>query len=337
MSGDAYKKAGVDIEAADRMIDRIKPIAAATNRVGVMGSLGGFGGLFHLGNRYTDPVLVSGTDGVGTKLLVAQLADRHDSIGIDLVAMCVNDIIVLGAEPLFFLDYFAVGQLDPEVGASVIAGIADGCKQAGCALLGGETAEMPGMYGPGHYDLAGFAVGVVERTKIKDGSQVSTGDVIIGMPSSGVHSNGFSLARKVLFEDADLSISDIPSGWQSSIGDVLLQPTRIYVKELLALANACGFNAAAHITGGGIPGNLIRILPEGHRAVVQQGSWESLPIFDLLQSEGQLSQEDMLKTFNCGLGMMVVVSPEHQEEACQILGGVIVGHIEAGEREVIVK
>jgi len=337
MSGNAYKAAGVDIEAADRMIDRIKPLAAATHRAGVMGSLGGFGGLFHLHNRFKDPVLVSGTDGVGTKLLLAQQAGIHDTIGVDLVAMCVNDIIVLGAEPLFFLDYFATGKLEPSVGEAVIAGIANGCQQSSCALLGGETAEMPGMYQPGHYDLAGFAVGAVEKDSIKDGTQVKAGDIIIGVPSSGVHSNGFSLVRKVLFQDAGLSLNHTPSGWDRTLVEELLTPTRIYVPEFLKLAEELDFHAAAHITGGGIPGNLIRILPESCRAVVDTATWQLPPVFQFLQSTGNLSQDDMLNTFNCGLGMMVVVAAENELEACALLGGTRVGHIETGDQGVAIK
>jgi phosphoribosylformylglycinamidine cyclo-ligase len=337
MSGDAYKKAGVDIEAADRMIDRIKPLAAATHRAGVMGGLGGFGGLFDLQNRYKHPILVSGTDGVGTKLLVAQQVGIHNTIGIDLVAMCVNDIAVLGAEPLFFLDYFATGHLEPSIGEQVIAGIAEGCKQAGCALLGGETAEMPGMYAPGHYDLAGFAVGAVEKSKMIDGSLVQPGNIIIGIPASGLHSNGYSLVRKVLFEDAQLPFDHTPAGWEKTLAEVLMTPTRIYIPEMQALMKTTGFHAAAHITGGGIPGNVIRVLPENCRAIIDGSTWEFPPVFKLLQKTGGLSTDDMLNTFNCGIGMMLVVNEQHVKETCQAVGGFPIGHIEAGTREVVVQ
>ena len=334
MAGDAYKKAGVDIEAADRMIDRIKPLAAATHRAGVMGSLGGFGGLFHLKNQFKDPVLVSGTDGVGTKLLVAQQLNRHDSIGIDLVAMCVNDIVVLGAEPLFFLDYFATGHLDASIGEDVIAGIAKGCKESGCALLGGETAEMPGMYEPGHYDLAGFAVGAVERDSIVDGKSIAPGDVLVGLPSSGLHSNGYSLVRKVI-SDSNIDVTARPSGWTEPLGDVLMKPTTLYVKPLLEIHRTVGFLGAAHITGGGLPGNIIRVLPEGCTAVVDLDSWTIPPVFRLLQEAGNLTQDDMLSTFNCGVGMVVIVREEHAASVCETTGGFIMGHISAGERDVV--
>jgi phosphoribosylformylglycinamidine cyclo-ligase len=337
MPGDAYKRAGVDIDAADRMIDRLKPLAAATHRSGVMGGLGGFGGLFHLQGRFKDPVLVSGTDGVGTKLLVAQQAGVHDTIGIDLVAMCVNDIIVLGAEPLFFLDYFATGQLDPAIGEAVVSGIAEGCKRSGCALLGGETAEMPGLYSPGHYDLAGFAVGAVERDKLKDGSQVQAGDVLIGLPSSGLHSNGFSLVRKVLLEDSGHSLTDVPDGWSQSLGDVLLTPTRIYVEELLRLGKEVDFHAAAHITGGGLPGNIVRVLSDSVRAVVDLGSWQPPAVFQLLQELGGLTSQDMHSTFNCGLGMVVVVAAEDECDTIRLTGGFRVGQLESGKPEVILE
>ncbi len=330
MTRDAYRDAGVDIEAGDALIDRLKPHAAATLRPEVLGGLGGFGGLFRMPEGYRDPILVSGTDGVGTKLLVAQAAARHGSIGIDLVAMCVNDIAVTGAEPLFFLDYFATGRLDPDAAEQVVAGIGRGCQQAGCALLGGETAEMPGMYAPGHYDLAGFAVGVVERDALLDGSAVRAGDALIGLPSSGLHSNGYSLVRKVLLEDAGLSLDEAPSELGRPLADVLLEPTRIYVRLLLDSRSAWQLRAAAHITGGGLPGNVPRVIPEGLGAVMRRGSWPVPPIFPLLQRLGKLSEDDMLRTFNCGLGMVLVVPAEQADGCAEATGGFVVGEVVTG-------
>jgi phosphoribosylformylglycinamidine cyclo-ligase len=337
MSEDAYKQAGVDIDAADRLVDRIKPLASATNRPGVMGSLGGFGGLFDLQGKYKDPILVSGTDGVGTKLLVAQQADNHRTIGIDLVAMCVNDIAVLGAEPLFFLDYFSTGRLDNDVAVDIIAGIADGCKLSGCALLGGETAEMPGMYSAGHYDLAGFAVGAVERSEIRDGQTIHPGDKLLAIPSSGLHSNGYSLVRKVLFQDNSFSLQDTPSPLGRTLAEELLEPTRIYVPEMLKLAKESHFKGAAHITGGGIPGNVIRMLPEGCQARINLDSWTFPPIFQLLQAAGSLTTAEMHKTFNCGLGMVVAIPAEEEQNALQCTGGFIVGDVVSGTRGVVLR
>ncbi len=312
MPDDAYKRAGVDIDAADQLIERIKPLAAATRRPGVLAGLGGFGGLFSLMGRYSDPVLVSGTDGVGTKLLIAQQLGVHDTIGIDLVAMCVNDIIVTGAEPLFFLDYFATGKLEPGTAEHVIAGIAEGCTQAGCALLGGETAEMPGMYGPGHYDLAGFAVGAVERHKLIDGNKVQPGDQLVALPSSGVHSNGFSLVRHIV-EASGLPWDHTPQGFERTLGETLLTPTTIYVPATLSMLadDAYGPHVAAiaHITGGGLPGNLPRVLPEGCGATVQRDRLGS-PLFDWLRRTGDLGEDDLLRTFNCGIGMVIAISPD---------------------------
>ncbi|MFT4622835.1 MAG: phosphoribosylformylglycinamidine cyclo-ligase [Myxococcota bacterium] len=329
MSRDAYAEAGVDIDAADTLVDRIKPLARATHRPGVLGGIGGFGGLFALG-RYTDPVLVSGTDGVGTKLLVAQRVGRHDSIGIDLVAMCVNDIAVTGAEPLFFLDYFATGKLSVDEAEAVVRGIAEGCLQAGCALLGGETAEMPGMYQPGHYDLAGFAVGVVERDAMMDGSSVGPGHVLVALPSSGLHSNGYSLVRKLLV-DVDGADLDAPSEVLGcSLAEELLRPTRIYAKELLELRATVGFDAASHITGGGLPGNVPRVLPAGLGARIERGSWPMPPIFDLLRSAGALSESDLAKTFNLGVGMVLVVAPDRAEALAAASGGYRIGTVVEG-------
>ncbi|MEW5791842.1 MAG: phosphoribosylformylglycinamidine cyclo-ligase [Pseudomonadota bacterium] len=313
----SYRDAGVDIDAGNALVERIKPIARRTRRPGVLGGLGGFGGFFELPTeRYRQPVLVSGTDGVGTKLLLAHQMDRHDSIGIDLVAMCVNDLLVTGAEPLYFLDYFACGKLDVDVAASVIDGIGRGCEQAGCALIGGETAEMPGMYQPGEYDLAGFAVGVVEKDAIIDGSQVRAGDVVLGLASSGLHSNGYSLARKVL-ERSGLGL-DSPFG-DGTLGMTLLTPTRIYAKPLQTLLQSVPVKAMAHITGGGLPENLPRVLPDGLAARIQTKAWPRPAIFDWLQAEGRIDDAEMYRTFNCGIGMALVVAAEQAEPALAVL------------------
>lgn len=313
----SYREAGVDIDAGNALVARIKPIAKRTQRPGVMGGLGGFGGFFELPtDRYRQPVLVSGTDGVGTKLLLAQKMNRHDHIGIDLVAMCVNDLLVTGAEPLYFLDYFACGKLDVETAAAVIAGIGCGCEAAGCALIGGETAEMPGMYAPDDYDLAGFAVGVVEKSAIIDGSRVTAGDVVIGLASSGLHSNGYSLARKVL-ERAQL---DLEQPFETStLGDVLLHPTRIYARSLLALTRTIQVKAMAHITGGGLPENLPRVLPDAVSAHIDPSSWHRPGIFDLLAQEGNIEKDEMYRTFNCGIGMAIVVAPQDLDKSLHLL------------------
>lgn len=328
--GDAYRQAGVDIEAGEALVDRIRPLADGTRRPGVLGSLGGFGGLFALQGRYREPVLVSGTDGCGTKLLVAQQLGRHRTVGIDLVAMCVNDIAVSGAEPLFFLDYFATGCLDVDAAADVVEGIAAGCTDAGCALLGGETAEMPGMYAPGHYDLAGFAVGVVERSELLDGSAVRPGDALLGLSSSGLHSNGYSLVRRVLVDPQDRDLDADPGGLGASLGEVLLEPTRIYVRALRTAIDEHGARAAAHITGGGLPGNVPRMLPEGCGAQLDRGSWPVPPIFHLLARDGGLAEDDMLKTFNMGLGMVIAVPAERAEAAASALGAHRVGVVVEG-------
>lgn len=312
-----YKSAGVDIEAGNDLVERIKPIAAKTRRPGVMAGLGGFGSLFELPlERYENPILVSGTDGVGTKLKLALELGIHDTVGIDLVAMCVNDIVVLGAEPLFFLDYYATGKLNVDTAASVVAGIGKGCELSGAALVGGETAEMPGMYSEGDYDLAGFCVGIVEKTKILDGSQVKAGDKLIGIGSSGPHSNGYSLIRKII-ETSNISLDDPLN--DKPLGRALLEPTKIYVKSLLELLKLVPVHALAHITGGGLTENLPRVLPEGLDAAIDLNAWEFPEIFKWLQQQGNISQADMLTTFNCGIGMIVCVDAEDEAETKAIL------------------
>lgn len=316
-SGLTYRDAGVDIDAGNALVQRIKADVASTKRPGVLGGLGGFGGLFELPvDRYRRPVLVSGTDGIGTKLKLAIETGRHQGIGIDLVAMCVNDVLVQGAEPLFFLDYYATGKLDVDVAAAVVGSIAEGCRQAGCALLGGETAEMPGMYADGHYDLAGFCVGIVEKDAIIDGSAVRAGDVLIGLASSGLHSNGFSLARKIL-EVSGSSLDDTLDG--RTLADHLLAPTRIYVRPILQLLKQVKVKALAHITGGGLPENLPRVLPQGLTARIDTGSWSWPRIFQWLQQQGRVATAEMYRTFNCGVGMVAVVAPEDAERAIELL------------------
>jgi phosphoribosylformylglycinamidine cyclo-ligase len=303
-----YKDAGVDIDAGNSFVKMIKPLVKATRRPEVLADIGGFGGLFALNtSKYKNPVLVSGTDGVGTKLKVAFMADRHDTVGIDLVAMCVNDIIVQGAEPLFFLDYLATGKLEPAKGAAIVKGIAEGCLQAGCALIGGETAEMPGFYTAEEYDLAGFSVGVVERDQIIDGSSITVGDTLIGLASSGLHSNGFSLARKVLFDRMGLDIHDIIPETGRTVADELLVPTRIYVKSILNLLRDFTIHGIAHITGGGLPENVPRILPKGCMARIRIASWEMPAIFKVLQQGGNIADAELYRTFNCGIGMVLAV------------------------------
>ncbi len=316
MSEITYKKAGVDIEEGDRFVDLIAPRVRSTFRSGVMGGIGSFGALFKLDtSRYKEPVLVSGTDGVGTKLKVAFMTGRHDTVGIDLVAMCVNDILTQGAEPLFFLDYFATGKLSPEDAARVVEGIVAGCTESGCALIGGETAEMPGFYAAGEYDLAGFAVGVVDRPDIIDGSTISEGDAVIGISSSGIHSNGYSLVRKVLFEHAALSVDARVEELGCTLGEELLRPTRIYVKAYNALKGKVRVKGMAHITGGGIPGNLPRIFPKGIGANVRESAWTSQPIFGLIQRLGNVPRDDMRNTFNMGIGYIIVVPQEDVQQA----------------------
>ena len=313
----SYRDAGVDIDAGNQLIEEIKPHVARTRRPEVMGGLGGFGALFEIPlNRYQQPVLVSGTDGVGTKLKLALEMNKHDTIGIDLVAMCVNDILVQGAEPLFFLDYYATGHLDTRVAVDVIKGIAEGCHQSGAALVGGETAEMPGMYSKGDYDLAGFCVGIVEKNAIIDGSKVQAGDTLIGIASSGPHSNGYSLIRKVLeVSQADLN-QDLDG---QKLGDALLAPTRIYVKSILQLLEQLDIHAMSHITGGGLLENLPRVMPENTRAQLDASSWQMPAVFQWLQQQGNIEQSEMYRTFNCGVGMVLVVNSEDTEQAIELL------------------
>ena len=314
--GLSYRDAGVDIDAGDALVETIKPFARRTMRPEVLAGIGGFGALMELPKKYRQPVLVSGTDGVGTKLKLAFTLGRHDTVGIDLVAMSVNDVLVQGAEPLFFLDYFACGKLDTVVAASVIKGIAQGCEYAGCALIGGETAEMPGMYPAGEYDLAGFCVGVVEKESIITGKTIVPGDVVLGLASSGAHSNGYSLVRKIL----ERANPDLKADFHGRpLEDVLIEPTRIYVKSALALMQALPVKGLAHITGGGITGNVPRVLPEGTRAVIDGKSWPRPPLFEWLKSEGGVAEDEMHRVFNCGIGMVIVVAAEHAVQASKLL------------------
>ncbi len=321
MMGDAYRNAGVDIDAGEALVRRISPMAKSTHRSEVLGGLGGFGGLFALGKAYDDPVLVSGTDGVGTKLLLAERLGRFDTVGIDLVAMCVNDVLCSGAEPLFFLDYLATGKLDIDQAADVVSGIAEGCRQAGCALIGGETAEMPGMYAPGRVDVAGFVVGCVERANILSPERVQAGDVLVGIPSTGLHSNGYSLARKLLV-DIDTPNPDVL--------DMLMAPTAIYVDRVLPHMRTGCVHGAAHITGGGLTDNIPRMLPPGLGAVINTASWMRPVIFDRLQQAGQLPEAEMYRTFNMGIGMALCVGPEAAERVATAVAGSIIGHVQAG-------
>jgi phosphoribosylformylglycinamidine cyclo-ligase len=332
----SYRDAGVDIDAGSELVERIKPAVARTHRPGVLSSLGGFGALFELPlDRYRKPVLVSGTDGVGTKLKLAIEAGIHDSIGIDLVAMCVNDIVVTGAEPLFFLDYYATAKLELDIASDVITGIARGCEQAGAALVGGETAEMPGMYNSGDYDLAGFSVGIVEKSDIIDGSQVGVGDALIGIASSGPHSNGYSLIRKIL-EVSNSQLTDTLGG--RTLADCLLAPTRIYVKPLLSLCKAFNIHALAHITGGGLTENVPRVLPAGTRAVINTSTWQPPEIFDWLQQHGNVEPQEMYRTFNCGIGMVVCVARADADAVIAHLKAEgedarLIGEIETGDAQ----
>jgi phosphoribosylformylglycinamidine cyclo-ligase len=334
---EAYKNAGVDIAAGNEAVERMKKHVKRTFRPEVMTDLGGFGALFGLNKeKYEEPVLVSGTDGVGTKLKIAFAMDRHDTIGIDAVAMCVNDIVVQGAEPLFFLDYLACDKIVPEKIEAIVAGIAEGCHQAGCALIGGETAEMPGMYAEGEYDIAGFTVGVVDKSKIINGADIAPGDAVIGLSSSGVHSNGFSLVRKLLLEQEGYSLQDSVPELGDTLGDALLAPTKIYVKPLLALLEQLPVKGMAHITGGGFIENIPRMLPDHVNVDIEYGSWPILPIFELLQRKGSISNRDMFTTFNMGIGLVLVVKAEDAEKAVGFLKGqgeeaYIIGKVTAGE------
>ena len=308
----SYRDAGVDIDAGDALVEAIKPFARRTMREGVLGGLGGFGALFELSRKFKEPVLVSGTDGVGTKLKLAFQLNRHDTVGIDLVAMSVNDILVQGAEPLFFLDYFACGKLDVAIATSVIKGIAQGCELAGCALIGGETAEMPSMYPAGEYDLAGFAVGAVEKADLIDGTSIAAGDVVLGLASSGAHSNGYSLVRKIIA----VAQPDLQADFHGKpLADVLMAPTRIYVKPLLALMASMPVKGMVHITGGGLVENIPRVLQPHLTAVLQAGAWTMPPLFTWLQQHGNVADAEMHRVFNCGIGMTVIVAPEHADAA----------------------
>jgi phosphoribosylformylglycinamidine cyclo-ligase len=334
-----YRDAGVDIDAGDELVERIKPRVKRSMRPEVLGGIGGFGALVEVPvDRYRKPVLVSGTDGVGTKLRLAIDTQRHDGVGIDLVAMCVNDVIVQGAEPLYFLDYFASGKLDVDVGERVIAGIVEGCVQAGCALVGGETAEMPGMYHGADYDLAGFCVGVVEKDLIIDGSRTAAGDVVLGLPSSGPHSNGFSLIRKIL----QVSAADLNSNLDGlSLIDRLMTPTRIYVKPLLTLMSRISLHGLSHITGGGLVDNIPRVLPEGLEVVLERAAWRRESVFEWLQREGKVSDAEMYRVFNCGIGMTVQLEARHAEQAIGILldagqEALVIGEVRAGTRGVVI-
>ncbi|MEW5893544.1 MAG: phosphoribosylformylglycinamidine cyclo-ligase [Pseudomonadota bacterium] len=315
-SGLSYRDAGVDIDAGDALVDRIKPLARKTLRPEVIGGIGGFGALFELTGKYREPVLISGTDGVGTKLKLAFQMNKHDTIGQDLVAMSVNDILVQGAEPLFFLDYFACGRLDVDVAEQVVAGIAKGCELAGCALIGGETAEMPGMYPPGEYDLAGFAVGAAEKSRLITGERIKPGDAVLGLASSGPHSNGYSLIRKIV----EVSGADLAGAFHGrSLGETLLEPTRIYVKPLLALMQETEVKGLAHITGGGLLENIPRILAEGLTAVLDARAWHMPPVFQWLMEQGQVELREMHRTFNCGIGMVVIVDAADADAAARFL------------------
>jgi phosphoribosylformylglycinamidine cyclo-ligase len=325
----SYKDAGVDIDAGNALVERIKSVAQRTRRPGVMAGLGGFGALFELPTGYKEPVLVSGTDGVGTKLRLAMDLNQHSTIGIDLVAMCVNDLIVAGAEPLFFLDYYATGKLNVDVAADVVAGIGDGCELSGCALVGGETAEMPGMYDGDDYDLAGFCVGIAEKSELIDGSKVSPGDVLIGLASSGPHSNGYSLIRKII-EISGAQLTDEIDG--KPLGEALLAPTRIYVKPLLKLIKESQVNAMSHITGGGLQENIPRALPDNCKAVINTNAWEIPAVFKWLQEQGNVDTYEMYRTLNCGIGMIVAVPEDCAEQAVSLLcdageDAFVVGHI----------
>jgi phosphoribosylformylglycinamidine cyclo-ligase len=325
----SYRDAGVDIDAGNALVERIKPAVKRTMRPEVLGGLGGFGALFALPpGRWHEPVLVSGTDGVGTKLKLAQQLKRHDSIGIDLVGMCVNDVLVQGAEPLFFLDYFATGKLDVEVAAQVIGGIARGCELAGCALVGGETAEMPDMYPPGEYDLAGFCVGAVERSRLLDGQRIGKGDVLLGIASSGPHANGFSLIRRILEragQPLDLDLDGV------SLADALMAPTTIYVKPLLALLEKLDLHGLSHITGGGLTENIIRVVPEGLGLAIDASAWPRPPVFDWLQREGEVADTEMWRTFNCGIGFVLILAPDQVARAGAELAASGLAHWVIGE------
>ena len=335
-----YKRAGVDIDEGERFVTMISPLVKKTFRKEVLTDIGSFGALFRFESaKYKEPVLVSGTDGVGTKLKIAFLMDRHSTVGIDLVAMSVNDVLTSGAEPLFFLDYFATGKLEPEKAVMVVDGIATGCREAGCALIGGETAEMPGFYQEGEYDLAGFAVGVVDRGKMINGANIGEGDTLIGLASNGLHSNGYSLVRKVFFERGKIDVSTYVPQLKSTLGDELLRPTRIYVKAFNALKERMRIKGAAHITGGGIPGNLPRVLPEGVGAVVREGSWPVPAVFRVIEEMGNVPVNDMRRTFNMGIGYIFVVPEKDAGDTVGLLKNAgfdsyVIGTVVKGKKEV---
>ncbi|HUO83285.1 MAG TPA: phosphoribosylformylglycinamidine cyclo-ligase [Gammaproteobacteria bacterium] len=334
-----YRDAGVDIDAGDALVERIAPLAERTRRDGVLSGIGGFGGLFELPRGYREPVLVAGTDGVGTKLKLAIELDRHDTVGIDLVAMCANDVVVQGAEPLFFLDYYATSRLNVDVAESVVRGIARGCELAGAALLGGETAEMPGMYAASDYDLAGFCVGIVEKTAIIDGRRVAAGDALIGLASSGPHANGYSLIRKVL--ETTGTDPAVPVGGRP-LADLLMEPTRIYVRPILELIAGIEVHALAHVTGGGIVENLPRVLPAGLEARIDASSWPRPPVFAWLQEAGDIADTEMWRTFNCGIGMLICIARRDVDAALDLLGRLeesprLIGTVASGDRGVVLR
>jgi len=334
-----YKDAGVDIEKADKFVSQIKGFVQKTFNKNVITPIGGFASAYLLDIvNYKEPVITSSTDGVGTKLKIAQQLNKHDTIGIDLVAMCVNDLVTTTSKPLFFLDYFATGKLEPETAATVIKGIAKGCEIAKCALVGGETAEMPGMYKEGEYDLAGFAVGIVEKSKMVDGSKTEDGNILIGLASSGVHSNGYSLVRKII-ELKNHDLKEYYDKFGKTLGEELLTPTKIYVDAVLTLAEKIDIKSIAHITGGGIPGNLIRVINDGLKAVIEEGSWEILPIFKWIEKEGNVPKEDMYKTFNMGIGLIIAIDKKDEKETIKILEDIgekpyIIGYLTKGEKAV---
>lgn len=335
----AYAEAGVNVEEGYKAVQMMKEHVRSTFSDRVIGDLGSFGGLFRLGS-YKDPVLVSGTDGVGTKLKIAFLTDKHDTVGVDLVAMCVNDILCQGAEPLFFLDYIATGRLEAEKAAHLVSGVANGCRQSGMALLGGETAEMPGFYDEGEYDMAGFAVGVVEKDNIIDGSKIAEGDVLIGLPSSGVHSNGYSLVRRIFFDQMKFDVDHVIGQSGKKLGDYLIEPTRIYVKPVTELMKQVDIHGMSHITGGGFHENIPRMLADGLQASVTESAWKKPEIFGLIQEYGKLETLEMFHTFNMGIGFVIAVAKEDAEKALEVLHeageeAVVIGHVESGNKEVV--
>lgn len=343
MENMTYSQAGVDITNGNKAVDMIKPIVKSTFRPEVVTDLGGFGGLFALNkDKYEEPILISGTDGVGTKLKVAFDTGVHNTIGIDAVAMCVNDVLVNGAEPLFFLDYLAVGKLEPEQVAQVVEGVAEGCRQAGCALIGGETAEMPGFYTPGEYDVAGFTVGIVDKKKMIDGSTIKEGDVVLGVPSSGLHSNGYSLARKVMFEKAGYKPEDKVELLGTTVGEAMLKPTRIYVKTVLGMLEKAEVKGMAHITGGGFLENIPRVLPDDVDVIIEEGSWPVPPIFSLIESIGNIEKKEMYRTFNMGIGYVIITDQANAMKICDYMSEIkeevyLIGMVVSGDKKVIVK